>query len=448
MKKNSWILYAGILGVCLIGVASFWLILWFFEGEVPSISMEPRPEVVGKETKIKVKAEDSKQGLRSVSLKIRQGEKEFLILDEKFEKKGWATGSGVGDFEKEVELKPADYGIKEGQVSIELIVRDHSGRNGGEGNLASIKFDTFVDTTPPSITPVSPYHYFNMGGTGVVVYRTSQDTSESGVKAGDRVFRGYKVTKDSNLWICYFPILEDKTSCHLHAKDRAGNTTSASFYYHIKPKKFKSDIIVVSDSFIQKILPYFESIGIPNSQGSLIEWFKYVNRTQRELDEKRFSELARDSSPEAMWEGPWLRMKNSAPMAGFGDKRTYRYQNTLVGESVHKGIDLASLQNSEVPASNSGKVVFCGDMGIYGKTVVIDHGQGIFSTYSHLSQISVREGQVLKKGETIGTTGSTGLAGGDHLHFGIMVQGVFVNPVEWWDPLWINEKILRWLRQS
>ena len=73
--------------------------------------------------------------------------------------------------------------------------------------------------------------------------------------------------------------------------------------------------------------------------------------------------------------------------------------------------------------------------------MVIDHGFGLFSTYSHLSAFDVKQGQVISKGEAIGRTGSTGLAGGDHLHFGIIVHNTFVNPVEWWDANWIKNNI-------
>ena len=82
-------------------------------------------------------------------------------------------------------------------------------------------------------------------------------------------------------------------------------------------------------------------------------------------------------------------------------------------------------------------------LGIYGITVVLDHGQGLGSVYCHLSKISVELNQEVPKGEVIGLTGQTGLAGGDHLHFGVMVSGVFVNPIEWWDSHWIQDNVTR-----
>jgi len=108
---------------------------------------------------------------------------------------------------------------------------------------------------------------------------------------------------------------------------------------------------------------------------------------------------------------------------------------------VHLGIDLASVSQSPVPAANRGKVVLTENIGIYGKTVIIDHGFGLFSMYSHLSGFGVQEGQIVDRGTIIGQTGTTGFAAGDHLHFGVLVHNTFVNPVEWWDASWIKNNI-------
>ena len=79
--------------------------------------------------------------------------------------------------------------------------------------------------------------------------------------------------------------------------------------------------------------------------------------------------------------------------------------------------------------------------GIYGNCVVIDHGYGLLSLYGHLSSISVEEGQAVERYETIGRSGETGLAGGDHLHFTILLHGLPVNPQEWWDAHWIHDRL-------
>jgi len=141
------------------------------------------------------------------------------------------------------------------------------------------------------------------------------------------------------------------------------------------------------------------------------------------------------------WEGPFLRMPYSAPRAGFADSREYLYNGKSVDHQVHLGVDLAATARYPVPSANGGKVIFNRFVGIYGNTVVLDHGFGLFSLYAHLSESLVSSDQVVKKGEIIGKTGTTGLAGGDHLHFSMMVHDTFVTPIEWWDGAWISNNI-------
>ena len=98
-------------------------------------------------------------------------------------------------------------------------------------------------------------------------------------------------------------------------------------------------------------------------------------------------------------------------------------------------------------SANGGKVVFTGFLGIYGETVIIDHGMGLQTLYSHLRQIDVKEGQSVKKGDILGKTGVTGLAVGDHLHFGMVLSGLEVIPIEWWDAKWLEDNVTQKLRR-
>lgn len=449
MKNKVTVVLIGCCIVCAVFISAY-VMFWLFEGESPKISISPKPEIIGKENLFKIEASDDKRGIRKLLFTVKQGDQQKTLLEEDFTKAS-EPKKKTQTITKELLFKPLEIGLRQGKATLTLVAFDLSLKNGQEGNRTSIEWEVTVDTTPPFVRAVAPYHYFNAGGTGVVIYETSEDSIESGVRFGEKFFRGYKVKEKEGLWICNFPIPQEiKTDQKflLYSKDKAGNEAVNQFSYSIRPKKFRSDTIAVTDEFIRSILPYFESIGIPNTHGQLVDWFKFINKEQREKDEQSFSELARSAEPEQLWEGVFLRMKDAAPMAGFGDRRTYKYGNQIIGDSVHKGVDLASLEHSPVEAANGGKVAFVGDLGIYGKTVVLDHGQGLYSTYSHLSEFKVEPGQQVSKGQAIGVTGRTGLAGGDHLHFGIMVHGEFVNPVEWWDPLWIKEKILRWVQSE
>ncbi|NIT12798.1 MAG: peptidoglycan DD-metalloendopeptidase family protein, partial [Candidatus Dadabacteria bacterium] len=112
-----------------------------------------------------------------------------------------------------------------------------------------------------------------------------------------------------------------------------------------------------------------------------------------------------------------------------------------VDKQYHLGYDLAVTKRYPIEAANSGVVTFAGDMGIYGKTVIIDHGMGLSSLYGHMSTIGVKAGDSIKRKQIIGKTGTSGLAAGDHLHYGVYIQGHAVRPVEWWDPKWIRDNV-------
>ncbi len=98
--------------------------------------------------------------------------------------------------------------------------------------------------------------------------------------------------------------------------------------------------------------------------------------------------------------------------------------------------------NGPVSAANDGRVVWGSDLGIYGNCVVLDHGYGLQSIYGHMREIDVKVGDMVKKGQKMGIAGATGLAGGVHVHFGMQIDGVQVNPREWWDEHWIRDRVL------
>ena len=151
--------------------------------------------------------------------------------------------------------------------------------------------------------------------------------------------------------------------------------------------------------------------------------------------------MAKETSPRLLWSEPFLQLSRSKVEAFFADERTYYYQGEVIDRQTHQGFDLASLARSPVEAANTGKVVWAGYLGIYGNCVVIDHGMGLMSLYGHLSSISVSRGEQVRQGQSLGRTGRSGLAGGDHLHFGMFLHGVQINPLEFWDPSWVRKHI-------
>jgi len=443
-KKRISVLIIVCVALAAVGVLG-WFLACIFEGEPPHITVEPLPEFLASSQKLVIQVEDKNRGLRRLKISLDQEGRKISILERKFPFKGILNREGVHTFKTEVLIDPRKLSLAQGRVDLYARVWDYSRRNGGDGNLSVSHQKLSVDTVPPAIRVISRLHYINMGGTGLVIYRVSSDTDQSGVFVNKYFFPGFPATsgKEEGTRVCYFAIPQDmvtQPSLYLWAKDKAGNRSTTTFNYHIRKRKFRTERMNISDAFILKVLPYFSFYPLdPNA--TLLEKFLKINNDLRKKNTAFFHELLKKSSPEKLWDGPWVGLKNAAAMARFGDRRRYYYKGKLVDKQVHLGLDLASLAHSDVPASNSGRVVFAGRLGIYGQTVIIDHGQGLASSYSHLSNIAIAVGGTVQKGDTIGQTGQTGLAGGDHLHFGVLVDGIFVNPEEWWDKHWIRDNI-------
>jgi murein DD-endopeptidase MepM/ murein hydrolase activator NlpD len=124
------------------------------------------------------------------------------------------------------------------------------------------------------------------------------------------------------------------------------------------------------------------------------------------------------------------------------------YKGDSIDFQTHLGFDLASTAAAPVLAANSGVVVHAGYLGIYGNCVILDHGMGLQSLYAHLSSIGVQRGDSVQMNQELGRSGTTGLAGGDHLHFTMLLGGRPVTPIDWWSAQWVEDRITRKLREA
>ena len=446
MTKNKKVTYIliGIFAAALLGSGG-WYFKILFEKEKPLVDVQPLPAYLARDQKITVKLDDRIRGLRNLKLVLKQQDREILVHEEAFAFIGLLNKEGTHHFEKEFTIDPVNLKLTQGQVELVVQARDYSRVLGGQGNEGLVKHMMMVDTTPPSIQPLSQNLYINKGGTALVVYQVSADTLTSGVFVNNLFFPGFPADKNihKDIYVSYFAVPPDASnnpSIYLWAKDQAANEGKISFAYHMRPKKFRTDKLDLSDAFLNKILPYF-SFYLTDPQESAIDKYLKINRALRKENHATLLELSQKADSVQLWQGPFLRFANSSPMAGFADRRSYIYQGKKVDEQTHLGVDLASTANARVEAANNGRVILADRLGIYGQAVMIDHGQGIFSLYGHLSKIEVQLNQEVKKGDLIGLSGQTGLAGGDHLHFSMIVNGVFVDPLEWWDEHWIRDNI-------
>ena len=225
------------------------------------------------------------------------------------------------------------------------------------------------------------------------------------------------------------------------AVDAAGNRRTASIDLVVRPRSFADKNLPIDDDFLKRKVPeLLRENGMPVPD-DLVQGYLMVNRDLRRATEERLRAACRESDRVPHWQGALLRMPNSAPLSGFADRRTYTHNGTVIDHQTHLGFDLASLKLAAVPAAAAGRVAFVGALGIYGTTVVLDHGLGLFTLYGHLSSTAMTNGATVARGDTIGKTGDTGLAGGDHLHFSAMIHGIHVDPVEWWDAHWITDHV-------
>ncbi|MCD6487448.1 MAG: M23 family metallopeptidase [Syntrophobacterales bacterium] len=431
-----------IMLIALVG-GGIWSFMVYFEGEEPEIILNRDIKMIGQETAFDITCIDRKSGLRNLSVNISQGGKKYTLSSLNLPQKG------INKETIKVNVFPEELKLHDGIATIDIAVTDYSLRK----NTTVRAFEVVIDTIPPRISPAGFSNYINPGGSCVAVYSLSEEVSRSGVQVDNNFFPSYSETTTNKIrHISYFAIPMDIAKKNLkisiQAEDNAGNISLCPVSFHIRNKKFRGDRMNISQRFLEMKMPEFQRRYKDLRETTLLEAFLRVNSEMRTDNLKTIETICKDTRPEQLWEGTFLRMKNAATMATFGDRRTYYHDGREISKSVHMGVDLASTKNAPVEASNGGIVVFAEYLGIYGNTVIIDHGMGIFSLYGHLSSVSVNKGQAIGKGEVIGRTGNTGMAGGDHLHFSMIAGGKFVNPVEWWDPHWIKDNITRKLASS
>jgi murein DD-endopeptidase MepM/ murein hydrolase activator NlpD len=449
-RKKTGIFLTIVPLLIILGLLA-WVLSMIFEGQKPSVQIKPLPQFLSENQELALHISDEKRGLKQLVVSLNQGGREKTVFEKKFPFKGLFNREGTHRFDTKFSMNPIKLNLAQGRVDLKVRVWDYSRRSGGDGNLSQVAHKMVVDTIPPSIRAISRLNYVNIGGAGLIVYQTSSDTVKSGLYVNDTFFQGFPAAAESKegFRVCYFAIpcnTKANPDVYLWAEDRAGNLSRGSFHYNIRAKRFREKRINVTERFLKSVLPYFSYYPFDPGDDDITKFLK-INKDLRYENNLAFKSLKTKTSPERLWKGEWVRLRNAANMAGFGDRRSYYYRGERIDQQTHMGVDLASLENAEVQAANNGRVIFADRMGIYGLTVVLDHGQGLASAYSHLSRIEVEIDKEVSKGDVIGQTGKTGLAGGDHLHFGIMVGGVFVNPIEWWDSHWVQDNITRKLAQ-
>ena len=427
--------------VLLLGAGYYFLPR--FEWRAPQIKITPDTDSLGL-APIEIDVSDRGTGLKSASATLNVGGTEHVLASEQFVQPTMEKKFTIG-------LSAKLAGVKEGPAVLRVTARDRSWWRFFRGNETVLQKNITIDITPPTIELIADDAYINFGGCGLIVYKTSPDAVTTGVKIANYFFPGYKgQTKDPAAYIAFFAqpynVSEDEKAVVV-ATDKAGNTRELRLAYTLKGVNYKKSTLPITDDYIQgKVASLLNDVGA--RQGSPKDIFVKVNHDLRKENEDKIKTITQKSAPSKLWNGVFMQLTNSKVEANFADARTYIYKQEAIDKAYHVGYDLSVTKHYPVEAANSGNVAFTGDLGIYGNTIIIDHGLGLFTLYSHLSSIDVKPGDAIKKQQIIGKTGDTGLAAGDHLHFGVYLNGIPVLPKEWWDEKWLRDNVYGKLQSS
>ena len=428
------------LAAVVLGLSSF------RAGPEPTLALEARPLALGPRTRVVATAEAGGRGLAGLQVSLVQGRTvRELARKALAPRPAWAFwGPRQTRAEFEFELgRDALAGFEEGVATLRLTAFRAPAWLRAPGP-AQKEVSLPLRLRPPSLERLSTQNAATQGGAGVVVYRVGAKASRDGVSAGEWWFPGYPLPEGGERdRFALFGIpfdLADPAAVRLVVEDDVGNRNQAAFLDRFSPKPFATDTIPIQDAFLAKVVPeILAETPEVKTDADPLRTFLAINRGLRQANAETLKELAGSSAPRFLWSRRFESLPRSKVTSAFADRRSYTYEGRAVDQQTHLGFDLAVTRNTPVPSANDGVVVLARYLGIYGNAVVVDHGYGIMSLYAHLASTDVAQGQSVARGDILGRTGATGLAGGDHLHFTILVQGLPVNPTEWWDANWIRD---------
>jgi murein DD-endopeptidase MepM/ murein hydrolase activator NlpD len=417
-------------------------------GAPPSLEVRTDARAIGQRTELVVVASAEGRGLAGLRVEVEQGGTTHVAA--RREHRPLAPWAWSGERTERDELR-VDVGraavpaLVEGEAVVRVVAERaptwlrHPGPVVQELRLP-------VRLAPPTLALLSSQHYVAQGGSGIVLYRVGATSVRDGVRAGSLFFPGAPLPgggKEDRVALFGIPWdTSDDAQLRVVAEDDAGNAAEVAFVDRFFPKPPARDRIALDDAFLAKVTGEIRqhTPGLED-RGSLLGNYLLVNRDLRRKNAEELVALASRSAGGFLFTEAFLPLRNAQVMSAFADQRTYVYRDEEVDAQTHLGFDLAVVARTPVPAANRGVVLLARYFGIYGNTVVVDHGLGLATLYSHLSSIDVKEGQAVERGAVLGRTGATGLAGGDHLHFTTLVRGIPVNPVEWWDAKWVRERV-------
>ncbi|AQW83387.1 M23 family metallopeptidase [Campylobacter pinnipediorum] len=391
-------------------------------------------------TPLNVKFKDD-SGIKFLRISMSDGQNNINILNQ-------LLSTPMREFDVNLTIpKTSFFSIKD-KYTMSIEATDTSKWNFFTGNKTNKNVEIILDTTKPDVYVLSNSYSISNGGAATVVFKaTDNDLKDVYIQTnyGKKFIPTPFYKEGYYAALIAWPVSVDNFSAEVVALDNAGNETKSHIRYFYKKNNYRTSTIPLRDSFLDgKISQLAEVYSKSTKDMSRLEKMKFINEDLRNENTNKISKITSVVSKEMInkfYLNTFYPLKNAKKVADFADHRFYTYNNQQVSEAWHMGLDLASVAAARIISSNDGRVVFVGDNGIYGLNIIIDHGFGLYSLYAHCSSAKVKLNDTVKAGDHIANTGTSGLALGDHLHFGILVQGEEVRPQQWFDNKWMKDNI-------
>lgn len=419
-----------------------------FEKDAPQIDIED--QIYWNLTSpLPIKITDA-SGVKFLKIVMNDGQNDMILSNQKFD-------APLKIMDLNLTFPKSGFSNNKNDYTLKIEATDTSKWGFFMGNTQSKNVKVVIDSKKPELQILSHSYAISKGGSATVVFKASDERiKEIYIESNfGKKFIPTKFHKDDHYAsLVAWPATQGSFSADVVAVDYAGNVSKSRVRFIMQNRNYKTSKIKLDtqNKFLNEKIPELASQYAKNHQAmSNLEQMKFVNETLRESNEKLIADFSSKASTDMISEfklNKFYPLRNGKAVASFGDHRYYTFENQDVSESWHMGIDLASTQRANIVASNGGVVEFAAENGIYGQNVLINHGFGVFSLYGHCSSMAVKSGDTVKEGDVIATTGVSGLALGDHLHFGMIVQGIEVRPEEWMDTKWMKDNVTNVLEDA
>ncbi len=445
-KRGSSGIVVSVVLILIIAAFGFLYTSPMFERNAPKIGIKSKIDWNLK-TPLKLNLSDD-SGIKFVRITLSDGKNSIELFKKLYTKI---------DKNQLIDIKFPKTGFVSTKKSFELhiSVTDSSKWHFFSGNSAQKVVNIKIDRRRPELFIINNSYKIIKGGVATVVFK-AKDTNLKDLyiqtNFGKKFFPTPFYKQDYFVSLIAWPVEQKKFRAVIVATDDAGNITKVPVRLFYVNKRYRVSKIKLTDNFLDGKISDLVSENNPELSGaSKVEKFKYINETLRAKNEKTIEKYTTPTDKNMIdnfYQKRFYPLRNGKAVASFGDHRYYSYHGKQISEAWHLGLDLASVAGAKIKTQNSGLVVFADPNGIYGNNLIIYHGLGLYTLYGHCSNFLVNKGDRVKAGQVIANTGSTGLALGDHLHFGVLVQGVEVRPEEWMDRSWMKTNVFNILKTS